>query len=632
MSDVKQVIYQVTNEKNQEDIPSETNDQQNKADDNLEPEHKHSVFSWSKANWVDIWIFGVTIAVGGQLYGWNSLLTVGFGTWTVASCFMGLAFIFFICCISEIGAAFNFPGGAYRLVRVTIGMYPGWIVGAIEYTSYVMMISTSVNYLGSVFVSEDFLNCDPSYSFLIWLLFYAVCLAFTLPGGRVMLSYNMILGVPILILIAIYCFGSLKYVSFNHYAPLTNDDDYYNSGAGNATSSSPLPLSSLDIWFVGGMEGFMSTLSLTTCGYAGVESLALMSDITYKPKKSLPTGQVAAAVTLFVCFTFITFVACSLPPGLYYTSNQDYFMSAGYKLIFNCSDMVAILMIIPGQIGMAWGFFVPGTKLFLSMCNSKLIPPLFGHKWTYTSAMLFTCAYSLLFCIISFYVPAFGKQIQNISVMGLFIMYLSQLYVFYQLRTKYSGVTRDWISPFGLSGASLATLMFTLGMVSTSFYQDDDSISLIVCVGMIMVYSLYYYKYAKDVQCLSKDEEKSLFKLYVINHNFNKTRKRLFSSKSRGSVSKGSANGRSSFNLRRSLSRASSSAAFGANFSEFPAAVKSFIEQMPNVTGAARTMSFTNSRRSLEVQKKPSLKVVDKMSARKIAVISKAALEEQNDM
>jgi ethanolamine permease len=331
-----------------------------------------------------------------------------------------------------------------------------------------------------------------------------------------MLTFNMLLGATSLILALVYCFGSLPYVNFDENAA-------YDAFTANNTAAARLPRSDPSLWFVGGMAGFMNTLPLATRGYAGVEAVILMTSLAKDPKITIPRGLTAAVVTLIFCFIFLSFVGASLPPGMTYTINQEFYMNVGYERIFHCTDRTAVLLIVPGQIAMAWGFIVPSGKLLHCMAQSNLLPSWFGlnSATSYNRAIVFGCVLSFIWCIVAYLKPAFSSQLQNVAVLSACVTYFAQLQAFYMLRTKFSTIERDFHSPFGIPGAILAAIVFALTFISVAFFQATY-VPIYTLLVITAVLSCYYYTFAKATQVFSVDEQKHVFRIHVINFNCNR--------------------------------------------------------------------------------------------------------------
>ena len=138
----------------------------------------------------DAWMWAVVVVLGGQLYGWNSAFAAGFGSYFTAQVVVALAFVCLIFCIGENTAALAFPGGAYGLARyspssrlplvpsfhhhrpsvalhacrrrrVVLGFYAGAMVGYLELTEYLFMISAAAFFIGQTAVEA--IGCDPAY-------------------------------------------------------------------------------------------------------------------------------------------------------------------------------------------------------------------------------------------------------------------------------------------------------------------------------------------------------------------------------------------------------------------------------------------------------------------------------------
>lgn len=238
----------------------------------------------------DIWALGITIVIGGQYFCWNASLAAGFGSFIIATTLIASAYTCQCICLSEITSTFPISGGAYGLARCTIGFYPGFLVGcceAIEYITYVATSAISLGFMISI-VAPSTTNYQP----LIWLAFYVSALLIHIFGGLYFWRFSTIIGVVSILVIFIYCFGSLQYVDFSANVLARND------------------------MFVGGMSTFMYIFPLPAWFYVGVESLNMCSEDVDDPKKKIPLAQISCILTLVATSIFVLFVTCSLPPGV----------------------------------------------------------------------------------------------------------------------------------------------------------------------------------------------------------------------------------------------------------------------------------------------------------------------------
>lgn len=454
----------------------------------------------------DIWALGITIVIGGQYFAWNFGLSAGFGSYAIAIILISLAYICLIFCISEITSGLPFAGGSYGLARITLGFYPGFIVGCSEAIEYIIYTATSCIALGRMI--SDLLNLDVRYNPLIWIAFYVSAVGIQVCGGRVFWDINMILAIASVVIILVYIFGSLAYVNFDRHANRVNVDDTSNE---------------IGFFLGGGME-FMAVFRLATWFYVGVEALAFAANQVSDPKKMIPTGSMSCVLTLFVTCIMVYFVASSLPAGENSVTSSAAPLSQGFSLMFGISEQAALILSIPATYATAFGFIYPYGKLLESLANSKLIPSPF--QWTHAStktpyfSIVAGSVVGYLICIVVYFAPVVGTYLFDICILSGMVTYVSQCIGYLAMSTKFQSISREFHSPFGKAGAIFAMLVFMLGILSVIAFQSDQ-VALVTYIVLVLVSTIYYYAYVKNVQTLSEDESKTLFIAHVIRFNKN---------------------------------------------------------------------------------------------------------------
>lgn len=168
---------------------------------------------------------------------------------------------------------------------------------------YIMYVATSAVALGSMV--SMLVPTMQGYEPVVWLIFYMTSLIVHIKGGHVFWHFTSFLGIISLLILVIYCLGSLPWVNIEMHAPLRGR------------------------WFVGGMSEFMYVLPLTAWFYVGVECLNLACNDTTDPKSAIPFSQLSCMATLFVMSLLVLFVCSSLPPGLELTSKSAVPLNAG---------------------------------------------------------------------------------------------------------------------------------------------------------------------------------------------------------------------------------------------------------------------------------------------------------------
>jgi ethanolamine permease len=215
-------------------------------------------------SWFQIWMLGITIVIGGQYFSWNVGLEAGFGSFIISVILIGLAYVLMCLGNAELTSAIPFAGGAYGLARLTLGFYPGFIVGICESMEYIVYVASSAISLSQMIAQLTNTSQDmvPLYCFV----FYVIAVALNILGGRAFWWTSTALGMVSLGIVVVYCLGGLPWVSMSRNAPtpqVTGSDDF------------TVP----NQWFIGDMGMFMRVLPLAPWFFVGVESLNLCSSI-----------------------------------------------------------------------------------------------------------------------------------------------------------------------------------------------------------------------------------------------------------------------------------------------------------------------------------------------------------------
>ena len=236
----------------------------------------------------DIFILGITIVIGGQYFSWNAGLSAGLGSFLIATFLIGSYYYCLCLCLSELSSALPFAGGAYGLARCTLGFYFGYIVGcceSLEYVCYVALSATSLAAnLSSIF--PDFVHYQP----IIWLAFYVSALVIHIFVGKNFWRFNYMVGAISLMIILMYCLGSLHYVDITRYSPIQS-------------------------WFNGGIYQFVEVIPLPCWFFVGIESLNMACDDVSQPRKEIPWAQILCITVLNITGFMVLIVSASLPGG-----------------------------------------------------------------------------------------------------------------------------------------------------------------------------------------------------------------------------------------------------------------------------------------------------------------------------
>ncbi|OQR86360.1 Amino Acid-Polyamine-Organocation (APC) Family [Achlya hypogyna] len=461
-----------------------------------------------KASVLHIWSLGVLTVIGGQLYGWNAALATGFVPFLVSQVLMGIAFVTYLACASEVCGKIQFSGGAYGLSRVTLGFYSGFLVGFLELLEYISYTSVSVVFLGDFLTTT--LRWDASWQPAIWFVYYAGTSAILQLRGKVLWSFNVFVAVASVLPPLLYCVVAVGHTDLATYGRLQLEN---NSS----------------VWAKGTLStAYFSWLPYTTWAYAGIECLSLVSGLAKDAQTTMPRGMMAAVYTLFGINLALVCIVSALPPGINETAQAPFPLNAGFALGLHMSDAVANWMIVPGQFGMAFGFMLPCTHLAQALADSNLLPGCLGLKAqaTHLRATLLVSVSGFIICLLCHLSPEFDSSLQNISILSAVFCYGAQIGGFVMLRTKYRTETTGYVSPFGMAGAYYAWGVFALLAISIiGGFQDDNGVAIGSLVVFIALLSAYYHVVCKKIQTISKEEYASIFRFSVM--KFNASRRKI---------------------------------------------------------------------------------------------------------
>jgi ethanolamine permease len=367
--------------------------------------------------------------IGGQFFAWNFGLAAGFGSQLIALLLMGSAYICLCLCNADLTGSFPFAGGAYGINRITFGLYPGFLIGCCEAAQYITYGATSTFLLSQML--EDIWNAGNYFIPIFCLLFYISACFMLIFGGQYFWRFSTLFGLSSLLIMLIYCFGSLPFVNMALYTP------YY--GTTGSTSEEDRPQ-----WFVGGMAGFMKYFPLSAWFLIGVESLNLSGSDVYDPKNTIPMASVSCVLTCFATSIFVLFVCSSLPMlNNTPTAQMRTPLSAGFALMFKIPVSSAIVLSVPAIYATCYGFVFAFSRILISMSKSGILPPIFKrtygkHKAPY-AAILAGSAVCYVLCLAMYLKPSLLDYLLQVCILSAFTAYISQ-FIGYVLHQPFRGL------------------------------------------------------------------------------------------------------------------------------------------------------------------------------------------------
>lgn len=387
------------------------------------------------------------------------------------------------------------------MARVTLGVYPGYLVAVMD--SYKSILSTAS---GAWAVGKMLLVITQGHEdmqFLYWFLFYFYCLTINAWGGRTFWRINKISCVFSVTLLLVFIFGSIKFVDFDQNAPLANKDG-------------------MDSWFHGGLQRFMFILPAPSRFFVGIQSTNLACGQIKNPKSEVPKAYMLSMNTVVITCVAVTFLACSLPPGISRLALQANPLTPGFALIFDVLPRYALITAVPVTFiyGSTYVYYF-GQQLS-AMGKSGLVHPLLGYDSPRNTPVLAHLAGAVIgyaVCISEYYFDDVRRQLNSISVLGAMTTYISILVSYILFHNYFPSIKREFVSPLGTYGAVYSIVIFLLCVISIAGFQTDHN-AIIAFVVILAVASMYYYFVVTQRQVFSEEEKKVLFTAYLVKSEF----------------------------------------------------------------------------------------------------------------
>jgi ethanolamine permease len=396
-------------------------------------------------------------------------------------------------------------GGAYGIVRVTLGSLPGYLVACFDcYQSmfYTMLSVLLIGYLIS-FVTESEKKWNP----LWWFIIYCSYLVVHTIGGVFFWRTLKTLSIGSLALLVIYILGSIKFANFEENAPL-------DVKAGH---------SEIEAWFTGGALKFFQVLPVYCWMFVGVESLNLAAHDAVDPKKDIPKAYVLSYITIFCTALSTIFVACSVSPGVDVLKLWFMPQSFGYQLMFDVDLKTAFILGIPAIYTSGFTFMYYYSSQIRAMGKSGLVNPWLGYDIPYfhtpVPALLFGAIIGFAVGLrYQYYRVLKHEDVFSISLLGAILTYFSQFISFITFRLHYPTIRREFLSPLGIAGAVYGMLVFGIVLVTLLGLEKSPAI---IAFGVYLVVLLIYYALVVQKRQVYSDEERTvLFKAYLMKSKF----------------------------------------------------------------------------------------------------------------
>lgn len=139
----------------------------------------------------------------------------GFGQIIVANLLVGLMYVLLAMCFAELTSTVTFVGGSFGYCRCSLGPFWGYLVGASEAFENILVVIVTVFNIATAFTVG--FGTDRMYEPLWMAITYIIMFGIHLRGGALLWYSIMAAGVISMILVLIYCAGTMASVNLDKY-------------------------------------------------------------------------------------------------------------------------------------------------------------------------------------------------------------------------------------------------------------------------------------------------------------------------------------------------------------------------------------------------------------------------------
>eukprot|EP00981_Chlorochromonas_danica_P010939 scaffold3553_cov180-Ochromonas_danica.AAC.6 len=490
--------------------------------------------SFPHDSWVWMLSTGVCIMCGKQTVKWEQGYALcGFYLFLVVSALYIIMHIVLTFCFAELISIAPFTGGGYGYSRCSLGPRMGYMAGIVELGKYLIYTVTSVTRFGLIF--QDVYGFGDQYLILCWLLFFVAVNVLHLFDMELIWVIVTLVGVTIVSIQIMFVIGAMEKGTTTNLS-------------GSYWDSDP--------------QHFL--MGFPYAAYLMVSSDAVRTCVDDESKTKVPKAllHVLYWSALIACATMV-----SLSAYVYSDSSvggSAYSYNKGFSIMFpDIKKEYLPYFALPGTIGCAFGFLYCSARQMRSMaCSGLLLPVLSkGQKvrkvmvddskldrvtssvvpsgeavlrdrqdkengevvlsTTKPTLALIVCStVSFVLIVVGYYkLQDANATYTNAGSLLRCIQYCFLMMAYIAFATRFSGMTRELKSPFGMYGALAVLGFFAMLFVSALYYDTNNEGQGIMLVVLFVLGQVYYSWVVEKRQFFSKEEQEKFLKAYIVNAN-----------------------------------------------------------------------------------------------------------------
>src|SRR5580698_10176791 len=432
-----------------------------------------------------LWALGVAAVISGDFFGWNYGLASGFWAMFAALAIMTVMYAGLCFSIAEMSPALPHTGGAYSFARTSMGPWAGYVTGLAENMEYILTPATIVvgigGYLGAIFSTPK--SMEP----LWWIASYAVFVALNVYGVELSFKFSIAIAMAALAALAVFWIGAIPHLDFHRWAL-----DVPSHGWNGVLTALPFAL-----WF-----------------YLAIEQLPLAAEESHDPRRDMPKGILYGLLTLIACSFLTMILSAAIAPGAAKLGTSQEPLIVSFQTIAG-SEWTKLFATV-ACVGLIASFhtiiYAYGRQIY-SLSRAGYFPQwLSVTSSRHQTPVRALVSGSVLGLAAALGIYLFGQNSQvgaillNMAVFGAVIAYILQMASFLLLRRNLPSIERPYVSPFGIVGAVLATVISAVTLV-VLFQNPDYNKGVWGAAVWFGLGIAYFAFYARKRLVLSPEEE-----------------------------------------------------------------------------------------------------------------------------
>ena len=419
----------------------------------------HNVHLKKTLTAVHIWAMGVGLVISGDYFGWNyGLINSSALIMLLVVAFVGLFYLSFIFCYTELVAMVPNSGGPFSFVSAAFGHKIGVLAGAVTLIEFLFAPPAIGLAIGS-FVHYVIPAFNEVYVTVAFFVLFGIL---NCTGVAFAATLELIVTVVASVVLLIFFGATLPQVNL---ANIMSSPQLDASIFSQIYSSLPFA-----IWF-----------------FLGIEGVAMCVEEVKNPEKAIPRGLITAIITLIVFALTVIICATGILPSSILINGNDALPKV-LAAVSSSDSWLTLMMIYFGVFGLIasfHGIIFGASRQVFALSRARLLP----KKLSYVAPKLLTPVNSIALCCVIGIVCALSNQtaiLVSISGLGAVFVYALSLAAFIKLKFAHKGAQEhSFKAPFFpiLPIIALIIAVIICGLMLLA----DSTTSLIFLVMVILI-------------------------------------------------------------------------------------------------------------------------------------------------